>query len=69
MDRVGHEKSIQNFKKNLNNKEYKLVDEEYGRQLIKVVTTEQSKKDLANYHTVQKKSFDPASGRFIDVKT
>jgi len=54
MERVGHEKAIQGFKKNLTSKEYKNVDEEFGKQLIQVVTTEQSKKDLANYHTVLK---------------
>ena len=53
MEKVGYQKTIQNHNKNLNSKEYKTVDEEYGRQLIKVVTTEQSKKDLANYHTVR----------------
>ena len=53
MEKVGNEKAIQGFKKNLGSKEYKNVDEEYGRQLIKVVTTEQSKKDLANYHNVR----------------
>ena len=52
MEKVGHDKSIQQFKKNLNSKEYKTIDEDYGKQLIQVVTTEQSKKDLANYHTV-----------------
>lgn len=54
MEKVGHDKSIQQFKKNLNSKEYKTIDEDYGKQLIQVVTTEQSKKDLANYHTVLK---------------
>jgi len=56
MEKVGNEKAIQGFKKNLGSKEYKNVDEEYGRQLIKVVTTEQSKKDLANYHNVLKQA-------------
>jgi DNA repair protein RAD50 len=54
MEKVSHDKGIQTHKKNLNSKEYKNIDEEYGKQLIKVVTTEQSKKDLANYHTVLK---------------
>jgi hypothetical protein len=51
-ERAGFEKGISTGKRNLNAKEYKNIDEEYGRQLIRVVTTEQSKKDLSNYHTV-----------------
>lgn len=53
-ERAGFEKGISTGKRNLNAKEYKNIDEEYGRQLIRVVTTEQSKKDLSNYHTVLK---------------